>query len=65
MAESDVLYVPQLAVKLGRTEGAIRSAVARGADWLPPRMDMGRRIAWSRAVVDAFLLGRTQTAAPE
>ena len=53
--QTDVLYVPQLAAKLGRTEAAIRSAVNRGADWLPPPFPMGRRLAWRREDVDAFL----------
>jgi predicted DNA-binding transcriptional regulator AlpA len=58
--ESDVLYVPELARKLGRTEASIRSAVARGADWLPPRLTMGERLAWRRETVEAFLKGREQ-----
>lgn len=57
MSESDVLYVPDLARKLGRTEASIRSAVNRGdADWLPPRMQT-RRLAWRRQTVDEFLKG--------
>lgn len=55
--EADVLYVPEMARKLGRTEAAIRSAVARGgADWLPPRMNT-RRLSWRRQTVDDFLQG--------
>ena len=54
----DVLYVADLAKKLGRTESAIRSAVARGDDWIPPRIDMGRRLAWRRGTVEAFLKAR-------
>lgn len=54
---SDVLYVPDMARKLGRTEAAIRSAVARGgADWLPPSLNT-RRLSWRRATVDEFLQG--------
>jgi len=62
MGESDVLYVPQLAAKLGRTESAIRSAVARGADWIPPRVELGKRLAWRKSVVDAFLKKREEAA---
>jgi hypothetical protein len=41
--EAQVLYVPDMAKLLGRTEAAIRSAVARGgADWLPPRVNTRR-----------------------
>jgi predicted DNA-binding transcriptional regulator AlpA len=61
--EQDVLYVPQLAAKMGRTESSIRSAVTRGADWLPPRLQLGARLAWRRATVDAFLKAREQKAA--
>lgn len=43
--QSEVLYVKDIAALYGRTESAVRSAVARGADWLPPRLDM-RRLAW-------------------
>lgn len=50
-----VLYVPDLAKLLGRTEGAIRTAVNRGgADWLPPRLKT-RRLCWRRETVEAFL----------
>lgn len=55
MSEPQVLYVPDMAKMLGRTEAAIRTAVNRGAEWLPPSFPMGRRIAWRRADVDAFL----------
>lgn len=55
--EADVLFVTDLAAKLGRTEASIRSAVNRGgADWLPPRLNT-RRLSWRRATVDAFLQG--------
>lgn len=55
MNQPQVLYVPQLAAQLGRTEAAIRSAVNRGADWLPPPFPMGRRLAWRKEDVDRFL----------
>ena len=51
----EVLYVADLARMLGRTEAAIRAAVNRGVDWLPPAWPMGRRLAWRRCDVDAFL----------
>lgn len=53
--QPDVLYVPDLAQKLGRTESAIRTAVNRGATWLPPSFPMGRRLAWRRVDVESFL----------
>lgn len=55
MTTADVLYIADLAKKLGRTEAAIRSGINRGVDWLPKPFPMGRRIAWRRADVDAFL----------
>lgn len=55
MNQPQVLYVPQLAAQLGRTEAAIRSAVNRGAAWLPPSFQMGRRLAWRKEDVDKFL----------
>lgn len=59
-APADVLYVPDLAQKLGRTDAAIRAAVNRGADWLPPSFPMGRRLAWRRADVDSFLAAQAK-----
>lgn len=55
MDKQEIWYVPHMAQATGRTEAAVRSAVARGgADWLPPRLNM-RRIAWSRqASLDFF-----------
>lgn len=58
--ETAVLYVHDLAKMLGRTESAIRAAVNRSADWLPPPFPMGRRLAWRRADVEAFLAARAQ-----
>jgi hypothetical protein len=54
MTEQSVLYVADLAKKLGRTEAAIRAGVNRDADWLPPRLK-GHRLAWRTVTVDAFL----------
>jgi predicted DNA-binding transcriptional regulator AlpA len=53
--EPAILYVHDLARMLGRTEGAIRAAVNRGAQWLPPSFAMGRRLAWRKEDVDKFL----------
>lgn len=58
---SDVLYIPDLAKKLGRTESAIRVAVQRDAHLgvrkkrLPPAFKMGRLWAWRVTDVDAWL----------
>jgi predicted DNA-binding transcriptional regulator AlpA len=55
MNQQSILYVPDLARMLGRTESAIRMAVNRGAPWLPPSFPMGRRLAWRREDVDKFM----------
>lgn len=60
---ADVLYVEDMARKLGRTEAAIRQALNRGADWLPPAFKMGRRLAWRPADVDRFLEERAKVTA--
>lgn len=57
---ADVLYVPQLARKLGKTDAAIRQAVNRGAEWLPPSFRLGSRIAWRVEDVDRFLEERSK-----
>lgn len=58
--EPDVLYVADLAKKLGRTEAAIRAAINRSAEWLPKPFPMGRRLAWRREDVDAFLKNQAE-----
>jgi len=58
----DVLYVADLARKLGRTEAAIRAGLSRGVDWIPPAFPMGRRLAWRPSDVDAFLAKRAKEA---
>lgn len=60
---ADVLYVPDLARKLGKTEAAVRMGVARSSDWIPPAFKLGRRIAWRTADVDAWLAKRAKEAA--
>lgn len=56
--DTQVIYVPDLARMLGRTESAVRAEVNRGGKNLPPRLDMGRRICWLRATVEAWLKAR-------
>lgn len=58
--EPEILYVPDMAAKLGKTEAAIRQAFYRGADWLPKPFRMGSRIAWRVKDVDAFFEARSQ-----
>lgn len=63
MSAADVLYVVDLAKKLGKTETAVRMGVSRGAEWIPPAFKLGRRIAWRTADVDAWLAKRAKEAA--
>ena len=51
----DVLYVADLAKKLGRTEGAIRAAIGRGSDSVPPPFKLGKVWAWMAVDVDRWL----------
>jgi len=60
MNEAAVLYVPELARMIGKTDSAVRAGVQRGADWLPPAFLMGRRHAWRRQDVEAWLAKRAQ-----
>lgn len=57
---TDVIYVAQMAERLGRTKAAIRAGHRRGVDWLPPAFRMGRLLAWRPADVDAFLKARAK-----
>lgn len=64
MTESAVLYVPEMAKMLGRTEAAIRASVNRASDDIPPRLLIGRRICWRRETVKRWLKDREQPAKP-
>lgn len=64
MSESAVLYVPDLARMLGRTEAAIRASVNRESDDIPPRLQIGRRLCWRRETVQQWLKDREQPAKP-
>lgn len=52
---SDLLYIKDLAQKLGTTEAAVRSRVQRRDDSIPPFFWMGRRVVWRTATVDEWL----------
>lgn len=56
--ESDVIGVADLALIIGRTEPAIRMGVHRKVDWLPPHFYLGRKLAWRRSSVEAWLAAR-------
>jgi predicted DNA-binding transcriptional regulator AlpA len=52
---SEVLYVADLARLLGMTEAAVRGHVYRRSTAVPPAFTLGRRLAWRRATVMAYL----------
>lgn len=60
---TEILYVPQMAKRLGRSKAAIRSAHQRKADWLPPAFHMGRLLAWRSDDVESFLKARAKKTA--
>jgi len=53
--EPEILHVPELALLMGRTEAAIRSAVQARPDWLPPYYKQGSRICWRLETVRKYL----------
>lgn len=52
---ADVLYVPDLARKLGKTEAAVRAAAQRKSASVPPAFRLGGKLAWRPQKVDAWL----------
>lgn len=52
------LYVEDVARRLGKSEAAIRSAVQRGAPWLPKPHRIGRKLAWKPDAIDAIVTGQ-------
>lgn len=59
MTDSDVIYIPELAKMLGKTETATTAMLHRGGD-LPPSFKLGRKHAWRRADVEAWLAQKAQ-----
>lgn len=55
MPEDQVLYVSDLARRLNRTEAAIRQAVLRESDFVPPGFRLGCRLAWKSSTVEKWL----------
>lgn len=53
--EPEIIHIPELALMLGRTESAIRSARQADAAWLPPSFMQGSRICWRVSTVRQFL----------
>jgi hypothetical protein len=53
--DCEVLFIPDLAKMLGRTESAVRQGLSRGVDWLPKSFRMGIRHCWLKEDVREFL----------
>lgn len=54
----EIIYVKDISVILGKSESAIRSALARNVDWIPPHFRLGKKYAWVRKDVDKWLSER-------
>lgn len=64
MAERQVLFVADVAERLGMTEAAVRGAIRRG-QWsaVPRPFRLGvRRLAWLQSDLDEWLVQRSRSA---
>ncbi len=55
MSDNQLLFVPDLAKRLGVTEGSVRGHLQRGTDAIPKSFRYGRKHAWRKKDVDAFI----------
>jgi predicted DNA-binding transcriptional regulator AlpA len=53
--DPDVLFIPELSRLLGMTEAAVRGHYYRRSGAIPRGFKLGRRLAWRRSTVQAFL----------
>lgn len=51
----EILYIPEMARLLGKTETAIRQHAYRRTGAVPPAFRLGGQYAWHRADVQAWL----------
>lgn len=59
--DPEIIHIPEMAMLLGRSESAIRSALQAQAAWLPPSFKQGHRTCWRLESVRAFLKEWEQT----
>lgn len=52
---ADVIYLPELAEKLGTTTDALRGHIKRQTGAIPPYFRMGRKYCWTRESVDKWI----------
>ena len=55
MSESDVMYLPQLAARLGMSVDAVRKHIQRNTGAVPPVFRLGRKIACRPATLERWL----------
>lgn len=60
---TDILYVPDLAAKLGISPEAVRIHLRRRTGGVPPSFRIGRRHAWHPADFDKWLQDKRDKAA--
>lgn len=54
--QCEIVYLPDIAKMLGRSESSIRSGIQGGAAWIPKSFKMGNRICWLKSDVMQFLV---------
>lgn len=52
--ETQIMTITDVARFLGRSEGAVRASLARGASNIPPAFKLGAKWAWDRRDVLAW-----------
>jgi len=52
---ADIIYIPEMAKRLDRTEAAIRMAIQEGRDTVPRHFKIGRRICWTEEIYQKWL----------
>ncbi len=53
--EQDLYYIPEIAIKLGLTEAAVRGHIQRRSGAIPPFIRLGRRVAVRRLDYERWL----------
>ena len=55
MTDSEVIYIPEIAKMIGKSDAAVRAMLHRTPNKLPPSFKIGRKHAWNRGDVKAWL----------
>lgn len=51
---SDLVYIPEFAQRLGKTDSALRAMIHRKSKSIPAAQKIGRKLCWPRATIDRF-----------